>query len=390
MAPTRRLAAAGFCSTAIAFGPARMGFGLFLPAWRDDFALSSTLAGVIASAAFLAFLAALPIAAVLAARVGERAAVVLGTAAATAGFALVAVAEEPLRLAAGVALAGTSAGFGWAPFNDAAERTVPERRRAEALSVVSSGTTVGVALAAALALAVSYGVLDWRRAWAGFALAGAAAVIVTSMAVPAKPRPGVPAASLRSLIGELGRSDARPLHAAAVVFGAANAVFLGFAADHVVAAGGLPGLRVDAAAAVVFLGYGTCGAIGFATGSIEARLGLARLVRTIFAASALSLALLALAPGSWPVVVASAGLQGAVVMTMSAVLSFWSLRLFPGLGSIGFTAALMGVALGSAIGPALAGLLADGLGGEAMLLIAAAPSTVLAFRFRAPRRCPAG
>jgi hydroxyethylthiazole kinase-like sugar kinase family protein len=56
-----------------------------------------------------------------------------------------------------------------------------------------------------------------------------------------------------------------------------NAVFLSFAADRVVAAGGLPGMPDEAASAVIFLGYGICGVLGLATGRIEARTGLAPL-----------------------------------------------------------------------------------------------------------------
>jgi hypothetical protein len=58
MTPATRLTAAGFVATAVAFGPARMGFGLFLPGFREEFALSTSAAGMIASGGFLAFLAA--------------------------------------------------------------------------------------------------------------------------------------------------------------------------------------------------------------------------------------------------------------------------------------------------------------------------------------------
>ena len=45
--------------TAVAFGPARMGFGLFLPAFREEFALSESAVGMIVSGGGLAFLLAL-------------------------------------------------------------------------------------------------------------------------------------------------------------------------------------------------------------------------------------------------------------------------------------------------------------------------------------------
>ncbi len=374
---TLRLASAGFIATAIAFGPARMGFGLFLPGFREEFALSTTLAGLIASGGFLAFLLALPLAAWLSVRIGQRVPVVTGALSAAAGFTVVAWAPDSAALAAGVALAGASAGFCWTPFNDAAERVVPPEARAGALSVVSTGTTTGVAAAGALALGVTAGAVDWRMAWGVFALAG----LVAALAAPF----GVPAGRARMKVGRDGprllRREAVPLNGAALLFGATNAIYLSFAADRIVAAGGLPGLPDEAASAVTFLAYGGGGLVGLAAGRIEARLGLAALLSAIFAAFAASLALVALAPGSWPGVVVSAGLHGAAVMTISAVLAFWSLRLFPGRGSLGFTAALVAAATGSVLGPVLAGPLVVAIGPEAGFLTLALPPLALALGF---------
>jgi predicted MFS family arabinose efflux permease len=168
----------------------------------------------------------------------------------------------------------------------------------------------------------------------------------------------------------------------------ANAVFLSFAADRVVAAGGLPGLPDEAASAVIFLGYGICGVLGLATGRIEAWTGLALLFCAIFAAAALSLVLIALAPGSWSAVLAASGLHGAALMMVSAVFSFWSLRLFPGRGTLGFTATLLSLAAGSVLGPALAGLLAEARGPEVMFLAAAIPPLATALWFGAKLRRP--
>jgi predicted MFS family arabinose efflux permease len=369
MTPTVWLASAGFVATAVAFGPARMGFGLFLPTFRESFALTSTAAGLIASLGFLAFLVALPVTAWLGMRRGQRLPVLLGTASAVAGFAVVAGAADATALAAGIALAGASAGFCWAPFNDAAERVVPHEARPGALSAVSTGTTVGVAAAGATFLGVSAGAIDWRLAWALFAGMAVGAALLAARGLP-----GGRTRARADVSGTPGlmRRDVAPLHGAAVCFGASNAVYLSFAADQVVAAGGLAGLADRSAAAVIFLAYGACGLVGLATGRIEARTGIVTLLAAIFAAFAASLVLVALAPGAWAAVLVSAGLHGAAVMTISAVLSFWSLRLFPGRGSLGFTAALVGVAAGSVVGPALAGALADAAGLRATFLVAAA------------------
>jgi predicted MFS family arabinose efflux permease len=377
-APTIRLAMAGFLATAVAFGPARMGFGLFLPAFREAFALSTAKAGYVASGGFLAFLAALPLTAWLVARAGQRAPVVLGALSAALGFATVATASGVAALAAGVAFAGASAGFCWSPFNDAAERVAPAPARPAALSAVATGTTAGVAGAGALALGVVLGGLDWRAAWTGFAAAGLLAALAAAAGMP-RGRAAPPSAAARG--PALLRRRTLPLYAAAAAFGATNAVYLSFAPDRVAAAGGLPGLPDGTATGALFLGYGVFGAAGLATGRVEARIGLAPLLAVVFAAFAASLALVAAAPTSWPGAMLSAGLHGAAVMTISAALSFWSLRLFPGRGSIGFTAALVAAAAGGVAGPALAGRLLDAAGPGTAFPILAAPSLLLAIAF---------
>ncbi len=92
-----------------------MGVGLFLPAFREEFALSTSTAGFIASGGFLAFLLALVASAWLGKRYGERLPVIVGAMAATAGFVAVALAGEGGLLALGIALTGASAGLCWHP-----------------------------------------------------------------------------------------------------------------------------------------------------------------------------------------------------------------------------------------------------------------------------------
>ena len=69
-------------------------------------------------------------------------------------------------------------------------------------------------------------------------------------------------------------------------------------------------------------------------------------------------------------------------MMMSAVLAFWSERLFPTPPSFSFTATLSAVALGSVVGPALAGVLSEDLSPAAMFLSAAALSGAMAIAMR--------
>ena len=99
----------------------------------------------------------------------------------------------------------------------------------------------------------------------------------------------------------------------------------------------LPQKRTGGASAVVFISYGILGLIGVATGRLVGRFDLGAVLRVTFAAAALSMVLIAWAPNDWIPVITASALHGAALMVVSAVLSFWSLRLFPNWSTTGFT-----------------------------------------------------
>lgn len=171
MRPVWKLSAAGFAATAITFGPARMGFGLFLTEFKSAFSMSTGIAGVVSGIGFFGFLLGLLIGYWMTSRWGPRLPVVSGLFAAVIGMGIVAAAPNVWVLASGVFLATSSAGFSWTPFNNAVHRLVEDRWHEVSLSIVSTGTSLGVAAAGATALIVSFSELSWRFGWAAFALA---------------------------------------------------------------------------------------------------------------------------------------------------------------------------------------------------------------------------
>jgi predicted MFS family arabinose efflux permease len=346
-----------------------MGFGLFVPEFRSAFSMSTTAIGFVSSLGFLGFFLALLVAQALLTRRGPEAPVLAGLLAATLGMGIVAAAPNVLVLAAGVFLAATSAGFAWTPFNDAVHRKVWDQDRPTALSAVSTGTGIGIAAAGAAALVMVLTGLSWRICWTVFALAAALVLLVNWVALrPVGKSPErVPQGKWRDLL----HPAARPLFVLAFVYGTTSAIYISFAADRVSEAGGLAGLPAAAAPAFVFIVYGLVGLTGLATDRVKARIGLPWLLRLLMAAGALSLALVAVTPANWAGVAVSAGLQGLHVMMTSAVLAFWSERLFPSLPSLSFTAALLATAAGSILGPAVAGLAAGAFGPWTMFLGAA-------------------
>ncbi len=353
-----------------------MGFGLFLPLFSAEFGIPEDTAGLIAGAGFGAFLTGLLISAFFTVRYGARLPVAIGGLCALAGFVLIATASNTAALTAGVVIAGCSPALCWAPFNDAAEYAIAEDQRSHALSSIATGTAVGVTFAAGLSFAVTQDMLVWRSAWWLFALAAILSIFATVASVPKHPAADRP--NSISVSGFVFR-EAMWLYGLALVFGATNAVFISFAAERIANAGGVQALPKDSGPAILFLSYGLCGLLGLLTGRAEAFFGLPIVLRAIFAAAAISMMLIAHAPSNLAAVLVASGMHGAALMAVSAVVSFWSLRLFPGRGTLGFTVALIALGLGSLIGPVLAGFASEGLGSSAMFWLSAIPACLICF-----------
>ncbi|SDY91948.1 Uncharacterised MFS-type transporter YbfB [Citreimonas salinaria] len=232
--------------------------------------------------------------------------------------------------------------------------------------MVSTGTGIGIALAGLAALAMVLSGLPWRFCWAFFAAASGIALIGNCLAFRSVERDC--SSGLKSAWSNLAQRAAIPLFVIGFAYGTGSAIYISFAADYMVSAGGVAGLPVAATPALVYICYGLVGLSGLLTKRVKDRIGLPMLLRLLMLAGALSLALVAIAPDTWSGLILSAALQGLHVMMTSAVLAFWSERLFPSLPSRSFTVALLAAAAGSVLGPALAGVASDAFGAGAMFI----------------------
>lgn len=368
----RRLGLAGFCATAVAFGPARNGYGLFLPEIREEFGLSTELLAFVASGLYAGYLLALVAVGMLAARTGPRLPVLIGLASAALGMGIVALAPGAWTLAVGIVLAGTSAGWTWAPYNDAVERMVPEGRRGRVLSVVSTGTTFGILAAAPTAL---WAGTDWRVAWFLFAVVAVAAAVPNALVLPRGPRPPVRrdarggSSQFRPGWDWFWRTETVPLFAVALSFGLVSSFYFSFAVDLVVRSDGFPR---TVAGPSFFAVVGVAGFVGLLTGDAISRYGLGRVLLTTLACLGGAALLLSAAPSYWPFVAASASLFGAGVMLMSAILSVWSSDVFRERPTSGFSATLFVFGVGLTAGPVSFGAFAGSFGLRAAFLLSAA------------------
>ena len=365
MSNTIRLAAAGFGAIAVSFGPARAGYGLFLPYFRDEFGFSIQTAGFIASGLQAGYLVALTAVGLLVARAGPRPMVLAGMLAAGLGMALVAAAPAFVWLAAGIVLAGTSAGWSWAPYNDAVQAVVSARREGRVLSIISTGTTFGVLGAGLTALAFGG---SWRVSWLAFAIVAAVAMAANLFVLPAESQvSGTTGGARGTGIGSFARAEAVPVFVVALSFGAVSAFYWAFAVDLI---SGLSNLSFD----VGPLFYVVVGIVGFAgilTGDAVARIGLVPTLLAILACLVAACALLGVAPGMLAASGISAALYGIGVMAMSSLLALWSSLVFPEQPSTGFSATLFLFGVGCVAGPATLGAFGGRFGLAAAFLVSA-------------------
>lgn len=375
MKKTISIAIGGAFATAIAFGPARMGYGLFLPSFREAFSLSTSHAGLIASGAFAAFFIALLVSAYLVMRFGPRIPVVWGALAAATGMGIVAGTPDKAFFSCGIVLAATSAGLCWSPFNNAVGRAIAITQRGRVLSIVSTGTTIGIAGAGICALAVATLSWDWRSIWFCFSgLALVCALFNTGILNKLPEAPSFSPVDFEAL-KRLLENKIIPIYCIAVSFGITNGIYLSFAVDRVVSAGGLASLQPGGSGGILFISFGVGGIFGLFTADFERRIGLRWLVRLIFLCSTVSLLLLTVWANTWLGVIGSAALQGLCLMGLSAIFSFVSQRLYPDMPSVSFTAVLAVYAFGNVVGPALSGYLAS----ASNLLIVFTGAAILSF-----------
>ncbi|MEJ7715008.1 MAG: MFS transporter [Thermoleophilaceae bacterium] len=360
-----RLVCAGAAAIATAYGMARYGYGLLLPDIRADLGLSTAALGAIGTGSYAAYLAATAAVSVLVPRTGPRAVVAAGLALAAVGMVLIATAGGAASLAAGVAVAGTSSGFVFPPFSDAVAARLREGRRARGLSIVSSGTGWGVALAVVVALVAGS---SWRAAWLAFA---AIAIVVLVLALPWVPgRAHEPGAAARPTLRwswfVCPRSG--PLLAGALLVGLGASVFWTFAVDHVVAAGGLSA----GSARLLLVPVGLAGLAGSLAGDLVRRVGARPALVGNVAALAASLLLMAVAPASVPALLAAAVLFGASYNAVVAIEVIWSAKVFAERPSAGLAGVMFTLGAGTLVGPAAAGALAGASGLSGTFAVAAA------------------
>lgn len=373
-----RLAAAGLALIAVSYGLARFAYGLFLPAFRSEFALSASGAGAIAASSTLAYCVGAAIATLWTARLGARVLAVAAGTCATVGMAAVALAPDAVVLTAGVLIAGASTGLASPPLAHAIAARVEPTGRDRVQAIVNAGTGAGVLLSGPVALMAQE---QWRLAWAAFAAIAAVVTIWVALAVPTARQPGGRSVE-RAHPGAESRmpAGAGRLLAAAAMLGAGSAATWTFGQELLTSAGAGAG-----AATAAWIVLGASGLLGAGAGDVARWLGLRRGWLLAMLLLAAATAALATAPALLPLVLVASAVFGATYIALTGLLLVWSTRVFAERPARGVGMAFVAIALGqAAIAPVL-GAIADATSLVAAFWVAAALA-LTASAVRPPRR----
>jgi len=363
------LVAPGLSLIAVTYGLARFAYGLFLPDMREAFDLSPSLLGVIGAGSYLGYCVAVVLALLYTTRTGPRLMAVAAGAVAVVGMAVVASAPAAWVLALGILLAGSSTGLASPPMGEAVERSIQKGLQDRANALINCGTSVGVALSGPTALLLTG---QWRIAWAVFALVGLAVLTWNAAVMPrgavasrgaregsgADDRDGTGSSggsrSLAYLVDVRVRARSMPLFLAAFGVGFASAVYWSFSRDLVVQAGDIG----QTGSTLFWMVIGVAGLAGGAAGDLVRRFGLSVVLRGALFSMAVSIALLAVAPGVLPLAYASAALFGSTYIMLTGVVLVWSVNIFRERPSAGLGAGFLVIAVGQVAGSPTAGTLA--------------------------------
>ena len=361
MNPSPKLAPPGFALIAVTYGLARFAYGLFLPAIRDDVALTPTLAGLIGGGSYAGYCLAVIASALLTERLGPRNTAALAGSVAAAGMAAIALAPSPVVLAAAVLFAGVSAGLASPPLAEAVAARVAPDDQGRANTLINSGTSAGVALSGPVALAY---VEAWREAYLLFAVLAACVTSWVWLTLPAR-APSSGAAKSGVTCRALWRPAARPLMLAALGAGASSAIYWTCAGEMMVEVGGLPASITSTAWVVI----GLAGFAGGTAGDLVGRHGVGTVHGTSLMALAMAILIIGLLPGSLGVAYVAATLFGAAYIMLTGTYLVWGVRTFADRPAVGLGLPFLMIALGQAAGAPVAGVVIGIMGHSATFAV---------------------
>jgi len=335
---------------AITYGLARYAFGLFVPAIRDDLALSPEVIGVIGAMPFVSFVLASVAAPFIAARLGARAAACTAGAFALAGLAGIGVSVSPITLGASVFACGIATGLMMPALSTAVEAGVARAQQGRVNAIMNAGTSLGL-VACAPAVLAALGA--WRSAYAAFAATALVGIAAAWWYLPGASRfaHGVagPPRALGALAGLAGFG---------FLLGFVGSAYWIFAPDLLTELGAVSP-RMTAGAWLI---VGVAGLAGAWASDLAYTVGYRGAHALMLATLAAAFALLAAAPDRIGIAAASAAVFGWAFMSATGLFLVCGVHLLPGRAEWGPVVPFLAIAVGQAVGSPSVGALIGAVG----------------------------
>ncbi len=380
-------------ATLVVFGSlglARFGYTIVLPAMQEGLSLDDTQTGTLATANLIGYLALSLIGGALASRFGPRAVITVGLAVAGVSMVLTGLAQSFAEAAVWRAVTGLGSGASNVPVMGLLAAWFALRRRGLATGVGVSGSSIALILLGPVGawLLSGYGESGWRVCW--FVFGGATILLALMGLVLLRNRPAEvgleplgrapddpPASTSRGALrwGAVYRSPAVwHLGLVYVAFGFSYIIYMTFFVKTLMAEGGY----TQASAGGLFMTVGwvslLCGVIW---GTVSDVIGRKNALIIVYLIQAVSYALFALWPEPAGFTI-SAILFGLTAWSIPAIMAatcgdMLGARLAP--AALGFITLLFGI--GQALGPAVAGAMAQASGSHLPSIFLAAAVAVL-------------
>ncbi|WP_163511273.1 YbfB/YjiJ family MFS transporter [Fodinicola acaciae] len=361
-------------------GLGRFAYALVLPAMRADLHWSYATAGLLNTVNALGYLAGALLAAPVAARLGQRRALLIAlVVSAVAVLAAAATNLVPvllvLRLTSGIA--GAVAFIAGGALTAAITADLPPRRAALCLGLYFTGPGIGIAVSG-VAVPPVVSAYGWQLAWVMLGVLCLAGLVLTVLAARQLP---AAVASNRAR----GRMPFRPLVSLLVaygIYGAGYTAYMTFVIAFITAAGARPPTIT-----AFWLVLGLCGVgLSVAASPLLGRLRGRYAAALTLGFTTIGAALLVVVPGPLAWFASAVLFGGAFLSVVTAVTGCAQLVLPPSHWGRAIAGLTIAFAFGQCCGPLLAGLLSDRAGGvPAGLAIGAvllAVSTVAALTHR--------
>ena len=357
-------------------GLARFGYTMVLPAMQTGLQMDLTQAGILATTNLAGYVALALLGGALASRFGPRAVITAGLAAVGAGMLLTGLSQGLVAAAVWRAVTGLGSGASNVPVMGLQAAWFSARRRGLASGIVAGGSSVGLIVLGPVVprILASHGEGGWRTCWFAFA---AVTLIVAALSLALlRNRPSTAAPSAECEVQserpmaqgaaaglQWGAVYASPavwhLGLVYVAFGFSYIIYLTFFVKALMA----EGHYTQPAAGSLFMTMGWCSLLcGVIWGAVSDAIGRKWALIIVYLIQATAFGLF----GLWPTVAGftlSAVLFGLTAWSIPAIMAaacgdMLGSRLTP--AALGFITLFFGI--GQALGPVVAGAVADAAG----------------------------